>query len=149
VKKAKNTLKISDAQQRTPASGVGEWAQALHEATFNAVTEQDMADVMKVIVDKAKSGDLGAAKLLLGYVTPSRPAAAQQVVMVQHGTPEPPPIQAATLPSLAARVDADDDDEQTEAELDALIRSRYPTMPGRRNEPTAPYQSKGDSDNDD
>lgn len=73
----RNSLKLSDARERTPApTGVGAWAAKLKAAAFDAVMEKDMTEIMADLVKRAKSGDLGAAKLVLNYLT--GPAAVAQ-----------------------------------------------------------------------
>lgn len=51
-----------------PPSDVGNWQARLRNALFDAVTETDVTEIAKSLVDKAKGGDLGATRLLFSYV---------------------------------------------------------------------------------
>ncbi len=90
-------LKLSEARLQTPpaSGGVGEWASTLRAAAFDAVTRDDITDLMRSILEKAKSGDLRAAKLILDYLTGRQPRTSpspvtQQVMVVQSDRDSPP-----------------------------------------------------------
>ena len=44
------------------------WAATVRAEVFNAVEKQDVSDMMKAVVKKAKGGDLDAVRLLMDYV---------------------------------------------------------------------------------
>ena len=58
---------ISEVKVRTPDPETGKWAADLRKACFDAISPQDMTDVMKTVVKRAKDGDIQAVKLLLDY----------------------------------------------------------------------------------
>lgn len=77
-------LRLNEARQLTPApEGIGAWAEKLRSAAFNAVSEEDVQDIMEGIKKRAKEGDLNAAKMLLGYLTSSAPKVENRVIVVQ------------------------------------------------------------------
>lgn len=63
-------IKLSEARALTPAptGAIGEWARSLREAAFDAVSESDIADIMKKQVEKAKAGDARAASFVTGFL---------------------------------------------------------------------------------
>lgn len=63
----------------------GQWVAALKAACFNAVTTHDMTDIMKVVVKKAKKGDIQATKLLLDYLCGGKAGGINQTVIVNQG----------------------------------------------------------------
>jgi hypothetical protein len=40
----------------------------LHQCIVNAVTDEDVRDIARAMIDLAKSGDKTAARLILGYL---------------------------------------------------------------------------------
>lgn len=60
----------------------GEWMARLRAAMFNAVTERDMQELVASLLEKAKKGDLGAARLLLSYVVGSPNLQIENAVVV-------------------------------------------------------------------
>lgn len=80
----RKSLTLAEARELTPPpEGVGAWADKLRSAAFNAVSENDVQEIMEGIKKRAKEGDLNAAKMLLGYLTASAPKVSQQIVVVQ------------------------------------------------------------------
>ena len=61
---------------------VTDWQTKLRTAMFDAVTEQDITDVMKAVVKRAKGGDLQAVRLLLSYAVGSANVQADNVIVV-------------------------------------------------------------------
>lgn len=107
MKRGYHALKLSEARDLTPRpDGVGEWAQRLREAAFNAVSETDMTELMASLLARAKAGDLAAARLVLGYLTGGGAPRVQQVVMVQQNVPAAPPT--GDLERAGEGVHADD-----------------------------------------
>ena len=53
-------------------------------AAVNAVTEDDMRQVFQGLTEKAKSGDLGAIKLLCSLVLPPAPATPPIAIQVNN-----------------------------------------------------------------
>lgn len=93
-KQRRHMLKLADAAELTPpVDEVGEWATELRKAAFNAVSEQDITDIMRKQLEKAKAGDSAAAKMVLGYLTgggaPKVKIVQQVVVAQQNGTANP------------------------------------------------------------
>jgi hypothetical protein len=57
-KRGYRSLKLADARALTPRpEGVGAWAEKLREAAFNAVSENDVTDLMKSLVERAKADE--------------------------------------------------------------------------------------------
>lgn len=75
------TLKLAEAEKLAPApDGVGTWAAKLRAATEAAVTEADLTEMVRAISEKAKKGDLAAAKWLVDFLTPKPPPAPKVLV---------------------------------------------------------------------
>ena len=69
-----------------PPDVVADKVAALREAMFAAVTPADVGAVMAGVVEKARGGDLKAAKLLLDYLQPGRSGVTvQQAVVINPG----------------------------------------------------------------
>jgi hypothetical protein len=85
-----NTLKLADAEARTPAvSGVEAMRQQLQLALFGAVTEKDVVGMAELLKQKALDGDLPAMKLFFGLVLgPAQTTVQQAVVVRPDGEPE-------------------------------------------------------------
>jgi hypothetical protein len=68
-------------------SEVADRVTALRAAMFGAVSESDVADVMRAVVDRAKGGSTRDAKLLLDLLAPARSGVTvhQQAVVIQQG----------------------------------------------------------------
>lgn len=63
-------------------------ATALREAMFGAIRDEDAADVVRQVMEKAKGGDLKAARLFFDLLAPSRSGATviqQQAVVIREG----------------------------------------------------------------
>jgi hypothetical protein len=82
AKRGYNSLRLDQVEVLAPI-GVGDWAAKLRAATFNAVNETDMTEVMQAVVKRAKLGDLAAAKLLLDYMAGGRQGNVRQTIVVQ------------------------------------------------------------------
>lgn len=52
---------------------MGAFAEAALEAAFNGITNDDMSGMMKAIVQKAKGGDMKAAKFVLEFLGSHKP----------------------------------------------------------------------------
>lgn len=61
---------------------VGELMQRLRIAAVNAVSEDDVRAIFQALVEKAKRGDLQAARMLFSWVLPQQP-------IVQITAPQP------------------------------------------------------------
>lgn len=58
----------------------------LRNAMFSSISRDDVEDVMRSVVESAKSGDLRAAKLLMDLLAPARSGVKinQQAIVIQH-----------------------------------------------------------------
>jgi len=56
-----------------PAEGVGAFAEAALASAFNGITDADMGEMMKAIMQKAKEGDMKAAKFVLEFLGAHKP----------------------------------------------------------------------------
>lgn len=66
----RRVFSVARARAESPTlAAVGEAVARLRLAVFDSITEADVREMMRVLVDKAKGGDLGAMKLLLGHLT--------------------------------------------------------------------------------
>lgn len=83
AKRGYNSMRLAETEVIAPI-GVGDWAARLRAATFNAVNESDMTEVMQAVVKRAKAGDLAAAKLLLDYMAGGRTGGVRQTVVIQQ-----------------------------------------------------------------
>lgn len=70
----------------TPAA-VAEKVTELRSAMFAAIAPTDMGDVMTAVLEKAKGGNLGAAKILIDLLAPGKSGVTvnQQAVVIQQG----------------------------------------------------------------
>lgn len=64
-------MTLTEARERTPSptEGIGQWAEKLRAAAFDAVGETDIKEILAKQVEKAKAGDAAAAKFVLQYLT--------------------------------------------------------------------------------
>lgn len=86
------TLKLADARNIAPPVEVlSERAQALRQAVTESVTTDDVAEMMKAIVTKAKGGDLAAAKFVLDYLTGGAPKVQLNIGVRGKSQPEDQP----------------------------------------------------------
>ncbi len=77
-------MKLSDAQAMAPApAGVGAWAEQLREAAYDAVKEGDVKELIATYMEKAKAGDLNAAKFVLNFLTGGAPKVQVQKVVIK------------------------------------------------------------------
>lgn len=86
-KREYHTTRLSECRELSPKpTGIGEWADKLRQAAFNAVKEADMTELMSGLIERAKKGDNGAAKLVLSYLAGGAPAAPAKVTLPQELT---------------------------------------------------------------
>jgi hypothetical protein len=88
---------------------VADWQLRMRRALFEAVSEDDIREIVEGLVRKAKDGDLQATRMLLTFVLGSSSVNVKQAVIVQeHGgalAPLPaPPVRV--LPGTADKVEA-------------------------------------------
>jgi hypothetical protein len=67
--------RFAEGNRGGPGNPFARQVAALRKALINAVTGKDMADIVRVLIVRATSGDVAAAKLVLSYVI-GKPAAA-------------------------------------------------------------------------
>jgi hypothetical protein len=81
------SLKLADARRDTPpATGAaGEWVTKVGEAMRDAVTADDVAEIMKGLVAKAKAGDPKAIRQVLDFVGKAEAQAAPPRATVSIG----------------------------------------------------------------
>ncbi len=79
-------IKLSDVKVKAPKE-TGKWVASLRSACFNAITEQDITEMMKAVMVRAKKGNLGAVQLILDYMCGGRGGGVNQTVIVQQGVP--------------------------------------------------------------
>lgn len=74
--RSNNSVKLDELRRSLPAfDEAAACAAELRAAMFGGVSEQDVTDIMKTFVAKAKAGDAAAAKLVLSVVAQSAPRA--------------------------------------------------------------------------
>lgn len=73
----------------TPApSGVGTWAEKLRDAAYDAIREDDVKEIIRKQVERAKEGDAKATSFLLNFLTKPAPAIkVEQVVVSEPARP--------------------------------------------------------------
>lgn len=82
----RGTLNLADARRLTPpVERLGERAQAARAAIAEAVSNDDIAEIMRKQVEKAKAGDVGSAKFVLDQVAGKMPS--MQVSVGVRGRP--------------------------------------------------------------
>lgn len=62
------SLTKAEVDPADSAMTVASWQAKLREAIFNAVTEADVAEIVKKQIDLAKQGDKSAIKFVMDYV---------------------------------------------------------------------------------
>jgi hypothetical protein len=67
--------RFADGNRGGPGNPFARQVAALRKALINAVTEKDLADIVRVLIVRATSGDVAAARLVLSYAI-GKPAAA-------------------------------------------------------------------------
>jgi hypothetical protein len=60
--------RFAEGNRGGPGNPFARQVAAMRKALINAVTEKDMADIVRVLIVRATSGDVAAAKLVLSYV---------------------------------------------------------------------------------
>lgn len=86
-KRSYHLPRLSEMQSLTPApNGVGAWAEKLREAAYDAVKEADVQELIKSLMEKAKAGDLKAAKFVMDFLTGGAPKVQMQTVIVHKRT---------------------------------------------------------------
>lgn len=70
----------------------GAWMEKMRDALFDGVTEADMTAIMKKQVEKAKSGDAAATKLIMDLVVAKSPT--KQVLNVYEAPQASDPTDA-------------------------------------------------------
>jgi hypothetical protein len=89
-------------RSQTPSrETVMEWQTRMRTAFIDGVTEDDMRGVVKALVAKAKSGDMGAIRMLLTYAvgTPASGSADEAIEM------PPAPLSLSPTTALPATPD--------------------------------------------
>ena len=106
------TITLGRAGELTPppAEGVGAFAEAALAAAFDGITGHDMADMMKGIMQKAKEGDMKAAKFVLDFLGGHK-APPPQVTFHVHKTKRT--SSSRQTHEREGRPRADDDDVET------------------------------------
>jgi DNA-directed RNA polymerase specialized sigma24 family protein len=87
----RSTVVLTQVRAATPAAAqVGQMVERLRLAMFGGISEQDVSDVMHALVERAKEGNVAAARLLLDHIAGGRSGCTvQQAVIVN-----PPPSDA-------------------------------------------------------
>lgn len=78
---------MSKRELEKVSGGVPAWMAEMRAAMFDAVTPADIRAIMQKQVEKAKSGDPAATKLVLEYIT----GANRKIEAVQHNYYDGPP----------------------------------------------------------
>jgi hypothetical protein len=100
---------------------IARYAQKLRQLFVEAVTEQDIRDIVSKLVTMAKSGDIAAANLLLTRAL-GKPAVADNVANVDEA-PEPlGPVTAENLEEHKRRMIEELEDGTFDVERERAIR---------------------------
>ena len=75
-----------------------DWQARMRRAFFEAVSEDDMREIVEGLVKKAKSGDLAAIRMLMSYGIGSPNVQVKNAVIVQEGG------RLAPLPAAPSKV---------------------------------------------
>lgn len=83
AKRGYHAPRLSEMADLTPPpTGVGAWAEKLREAAYDAVKEGDVKELIQGMMEKAKGGDLKAAKFVMDFLTGGAPKVQVQTVIV-------------------------------------------------------------------
>jgi hypothetical protein len=83
-----------------------DWQARMRTAFFEAVSETDMREIVETLVAKAKTGDLGAVRILLSYGIGSPAVKVRNAVIVQgDGLAPLPTAPARVLPGTTEKFD--------------------------------------------
>jgi hypothetical protein len=63
---------------------VGQMVERLRLAMFGGISEQEVADVMRGLVDRARGGNVAAARLLLDHIAGGRSGCTVQQAVIVH-----------------------------------------------------------------
>jgi hypothetical protein len=86
-KRSGTLLKPLDAQRE---NSLVPWQAKMHKAIQSAVSENDLADVIKAITTKAKGGDLRAAQFLIDLIFPRVQLPPPSVINIASNVSAPP-----------------------------------------------------------
>lgn len=67
------------------SSEVSCWQASMRAALYNGVTENDMADIVRGLVERAKKGDLKAADMLFKWTMGQPQVTVKQTVVMRDG----------------------------------------------------------------
>lgn len=82
------SLRLADAREMTPAvESLGSSALAMRQAAIDAISIDDITEIIRKQVEKAKGGDAAAAKFVLDYATGG---SAKVQINVKSGPGQPP-----------------------------------------------------------
>jgi hypothetical protein len=85
---------------------VASWMTRLRTALFENVSEDDIAEIARSLVAKAKAGDLAATRLLMSYVMGGAGMNIKQAVIVQGQPMSPlPAAPTVSLPHTPEKLD--------------------------------------------
>jgi hypothetical protein len=109
---------IRKADQPESAPSVADWQARLRVALFEALDPDAIREVVAALVDKAKKGDIQAARLLLTYAVGSPTVSVKNAVIMANGPPRSPipATRTQSLPGPPAGDDGGDDPMRSEVE---------------------------------
>ena len=83
--KKRGTIRLTECRERTPAPAkLGDYYQQMREKICETVSGDDVQDIMRSLVARAKKGDVAAAKLVLAQVAgPAAPRVTQTIEVKQ------------------------------------------------------------------
>jgi RNA polymerase sigma factor (sigma-70 family) len=87
----RSTVVLTEVRAVTPAAAeVGQMVQRLRLAMFDGISEKDVADVMRGLVERAKSGNIQAARLLLDHIAGGRSGCTVKQAVIVNPPDESP-----------------------------------------------------------
>jgi hypothetical protein len=84
---------------------IQDWQATLRQALFEALDSDAVRDVVTALVEKAKKGDIQAARLLLTYAVGTPNVSVKNAVIVNGETAALPTRPARSLPGTTDRLD--------------------------------------------
>jgi DNA-directed RNA polymerase specialized sigma24 family protein len=83
--KKRSTVVLTQVRASSPAAAeVGQMVQRLRMALFGGISEQDVADVLRGLVERARGGNVAAARLLLEHIAGGRSGCSVQQAVIVH-----------------------------------------------------------------
>lgn len=100
------SLSLPALRKQQPQTDTQAYMDRLRLAMFNAITEGDVTEMTKQLVERAKKGDEKSLKMVMDYLIGGVQQPKQQTNVLIEAEPRRPRSKHKTLPGTADRVKA-------------------------------------------